>query len=235
VKESHKNTNLIKMNRIAENIRRIQDDLPPSTQLIVVSKYRSIEEIEQCYQAGIRVMAENRVQALLERKEVLPQDIQWHLIGHLQTNKVKYIAEFIAMIHSVDSLKLLLEINRYGIQYKRKIPVLIQVHIAQEESKFGLPPSDLQDFFNSVKALLIENTLQGVEICGLMSMATFTDNSHQIRKEFNEIKLLFDQVKSGYFPNSDSFKELSIGMSGDYKIAIEFGSTLVRVGTAVFE
>lgn len=223
------------MNRIAENIRRIQDDLPPSTQLIVVSKYRDIEEIEQCYQAGIRVMAENRVQALLERKEVLPQDIQWHLIGHLQTNKVKYIAEFIAMIHSVDSLKLLLEINRYGIQYNRKIPVLIQVHIAQEESKFGLSPSDLQDFFNSVKALLLENTLQGVEICGLMSMATFTDNTEQIRKEFHEIKLLFDGIKLDYFSNSDSFKELSIGMSGDYKIATEFGSTMVRVGTAVFE
>ena len=223
------------MNRIAENIRRIQDDLPPSTQLIVVSKYRSIEEIEQCYQAGIRVMAENRVQALLERKEVLPQDIQWHLIGHLQTNKVKYIAEFIAMIHSVDSIKLLLEINRYGIQYKRKIPVLIQVHIAQEESKFGLPPSELNTFFKSVHALLLENTLQGVEICGLMSMATFTDNIDQIRKEFHEIKLLFDGIKSDYFSNSESFKELSIGMSGDYKIATEFGSTMVRVGTAVFE
>lgn len=223
------------MNRIAENIRRIQDDLPPSTQLIVVSKYRSIEEIEQCYQVGIRVMAENRVQALLERKEVLPQDIQWHLIGHLQTNKVKYIAEFIAMIHSVDSIKLLLEINRYGIQYKRKIPVLFQVHIAQEESKFGLPPSQLNTFFKSVHALLLENTLQGVEICGLMSMATFTDNIDQIRKEFHEIKLLFDGIKSDYFSNSESFKELSIGMSGDYKIATEFGSTMVRVGTAVFE
>lgn len=223
------------MNRIAENIRRIQDDLPPSTRLIVVSKYRSVEEIEQCYQAGIRVMAENRVQALLERKEVLPEDIQWHLIGHLQTNKVKYIAEFISMIHSVDSLKLLLEINRYGIQFNRKIPVLIQVHIAQEESKFGLDPADLNDFFKSVQALLIENTLQGVEICGLMSMATFTDNTDQIRKEFNEIKLLFDRIKTEYFSDTDSFQELSIGMSGDYKIAIEFGSTLVRVGTAVFE
>lgn len=223
------------MNRIAENIRRIQDDLPPSTRLIVVSKYRSVEEIEQCYQAGIRVMAENRVQALLERKEVLPEDIQWHLIGHLQTNKVKYIAEFISMIHSVDSLKLLLEINRYGIQFNRKIPVLIQVHIAQEESKFGIDPADLNDFFKSVHALLIENTLQGVEICGLMSMATFTDNTDQIRKEFNEIKILFDRIKTEYFSDSDSFHELSIGMSGDYKIAIDFGSTLVRVGTAVFE
>ncbi len=223
------------MNRIAENIRRIQDDLPPSTRLIVVSKYRSVEEIEQCYQAGIRVMAENRVQALLERKEVLPEDIQWHLIGHLQTNKVKYIAEFISMIHSVDSLKLLLEINRYGIQFNRKIPVLIQVHIAQEESKFGIDPADLNDFFKSVQALLIENTLQGVEICGLMSMATFTDNTDQIRKEFNEIKILFDRIKTEYFSDSDSFQELSIGMSSDYKIAIDFGSTLVRVGTAVFE
>ena len=223
------------MNRIAENIRRIQDSLPPSTELIVVSKYRSIEEIEHCYQAGIRVMAENRVQALLERKEVLPQDIHWHLIGHLQTNKVKYIAEFISMIHSVDSLKLLLEINRFGLQYNRNIPVLIQVHIAQEESKFGLQPNELQNFFNSVQSLLIENTLQGVEICGLMSMASFTDNTEQIRSEFTEIKGIFNRIKSDFFSQSKEFKELSIGMSSDYKIAIEFGSTLIRVGTAVFE
>ncbi len=223
------------MNRIAENIRRIKDDLPSSTQLIVVSKYRSIEEIEQCYDSGIRIMAENRVQALLERKKALPQDIQWHLIGHLQTNKVKYIAEFISMIHSVDSLKLLLEINRYGMQFNRQIPVLIQVHIAQEESKFGLLPSDVNTFFKSVHALLLENTLQGVEICGLMSMATFTENEDQIRYEFQEIQELYKRIKFQYFPHSDKFKELSIGMSGDYKIATEFGSTMVRIGSAVFE
>jgi pyridoxal phosphate enzyme (YggS family) len=223
------------MNRITENIRRIESHLPPHTQLIVVSKNRSVEEIMICYYDGIRIMAENRVQALLERKEVLPSDIQWHLIGHLQTNKVKYIAEFISMIHSVDSLKLLLEINRYGMKYNRKIPVLIQVHIAQEESKFGLPPNELDDFFKSVKSLILENTLQGVEICGLMSMASLTSDVHQIYSEFKAVRDIFDQIKMEYFSDSESFQELSIGMSSDYKIAVEFGSTLVRVGTAVFE
>jgi uncharacterized pyridoxal phosphate-containing UPF0001 family protein len=145
------------MNRIAENIRRIEATLPPSTQLIVVSKYRTIQEINECYDADVRIMAENRVQALLERKDELPEDIQWHLIGHLQTNKVKYIAEFVAMIHSVDSLKLLLEINRFGMKFNRKIPVLIQLHVAQEESKFGLTISELDDFFNSLSHLLLQS------------------------------------------------------------------------------
>ncbi len=223
------------MNRIAANIRRIEGTLPPSTQLIVVSKYRTIEEIKGCYDAGVRVMAENRVQALLERKDELPSDIQWHLIGHLQTNKVKYIAEFISMIHSVDSLKLLLEINRYGMKFNRKIPVLIQLHVAQEESKFGLAVNELDDFFQSVIALKSENTLQGVEICGLMSMASFTPNEEQVRTEFSVVRQAFKEIKERYFNDSPNFNQLSIGMSGDYKIAIEYGSTMVRIGTAVFE
>ena len=223
------------MNRIAENIRRIEATLPPSTQLIVVSKYRTIQEINECYDAGVRIMAENRVQALLERKDELPEDIQWHLIGHLQTNKVKYIAEFVAMIHSVDSLKLLLEINRFGMKFNRKIPVLIQLHVAQEESKFGLTISELDDFFNSIESLKLENALQGVEICGLMSMASFTPNEQQIRAEFTAVQQAFIDIRNRYFNDSSSFNQLSIGMSGDYKIALDYGSTMVRIGTAVFE
>ncbi len=223
------------MNRIAENIRRIEATLPPSAQLIVVSKYRTIQEINECYDAGVRIMAENRVQALLERKDELPEDIQWHLIGHLQTNKVKYIAEFVAMIHSVDSLKLLLEINRFGMKFNRKIPVLIQLHVAQEESKFGLTISELDDFFNSIESLKLENALQGVEICGLMSMASFTPNEQQIRAEFTAVQQAFIDIRNRYFNDSSSFNQLSIGMSGDYKIALDYGSTMVRIGTAVFE
>jgi len=223
------------MNRIAENIRRIEATLPPSAQLIVVSKYRTIQEINECYDAGVRIMAENRVQALLERKDELPEDIQWHLIGHLQTNKVKYIAEFVAMIHSVDSLKLLLEINRFGMKFNRKIPVLIQLHVAQEESKFGLTISELDGFFQSLEVLKLENALQGVEICGLMSMASFTPNEQQIRAEFTAVQQAFIDIRNRYFNDSSSFNQLSIGMSGDYKIALEYGSTMVRIGTAVFE
>jgi pyridoxal phosphate enzyme (YggS family) len=223
------------MNRIADNIRRIEATLPPSTQLIVVSKYRTIQEIKDCYDAGVRIMAENRVQALLERKDDLPEDIQWHLIGHLQTNKVKYIAEFVSMIHSVDSLKLLLEINRFGMKFNRKIPVLIQLHVAQEESKFGLTISELDGFFQSLEVLKLENALQGVEICGLMSMASFTPNEQQIRAEFTAVQQAFVDIRNRYFNDSSSFNQLSIGMSGDYKIALEYGSTMVRIGTAVFE
>jgi hypothetical protein len=201
----------------------------------VVSKYRTIQEIKDCYDAGVRIMAENRVQALLERKDDLPEDIQWHLIGHLQTNKVKYIAEFVSMIHSVDSLKLLLEINRFGMKFNRKIPVLIQLHVAQEESKFGLTISELDGFFQSLEVLKLENALQGVEICGLMSMASFTPNEQQIRAEFTAVQQAFVDIRNRYFNDSTSFNQLSIGMSGDYKIALEYGSTMVRIGTAVFE
>jgi len=223
------------MNRIADNIRRIEATLPPSTQLILFSKYRTIQEIKDCYDAGVRIMAENRVQALLERKDDLPEDIQWHLIGHLQTNKVKYIAEFVSMIHSVDSLKLLLEINRFGMKFNRKIPVLIQLHVAQEESKFGLTISELDGFFQSLEVLKLENALHGVEICGLMSMASFTPNEQQIRAEFTAVQQAFVDIRNRYFNDSSSFNQLSIGMSGDYKIALEYGSTMVRIGTAVFE
>ena len=218
------------MSRIAENIRRIQQEIDEKAKLIVVSKYREIQEIEAAYHFGIRSFAENRVQALLERYEMLPKDIEWHLIGHLQSNKVKYIAEFIAMIHSVDSLKLLEEINVQAAKFGRKIPCLIQLHLAQEESKFGIPPNEIKTFFDAATAL----SLPHVQISGLMAMATFTEDKNLIKSEFEQAQLHFSHIKSQYFSNDDSFKELSIGMSGDYMLAIEHGSTMVRIGSACF-
>lgn len=220
------------MSRIAENIDQIKKELPETTQLIVVSKYREIQEIQDAYNAGQRVFAENRVQALLERKELLPPDICWHLIGHLQTNKVKYIAPFIEMIHSVDSLKLLREINRQAAACNRVIKVLIQVHVAQEESKFGIPPRMLNDFWNEFQRE--KDSFNNVVICGMMGMASLTENEKQISEEFSQIHELFRDAKSHFFSQANEFKELSIGMSSDYKIATAHGSTLVRVGSKVF-
>jgi pyridoxal phosphate enzyme (YggS family) len=218
------------MSRIAENIRRIQQEIDEKAKLIVVSKYREIQEIEAAYDFGIRSFAENRVQALLERYEMLPKDIEWHLIGHLQSNKVKYIAEFIAMIHSVDSIKLLEEINVQAAKFDRKIPCLIQLHLAQEESKFGIPPNEIKSFFDAATAL----PLPHVQISGLMAMATFTEDKNLIKSEFEQAQLHFSHIKSQYFSNEENFKELSIGMSGDYMLAIEHGSTMVRIGSACF-
>jgi len=220
------------MSRIAENIDQIKKELPENTQLIVVSKYREIQEIQEAYIAGQRVFAENRVQALLERKERLSDDIEWHLIGHLQTNKVKYIAPFIEMIHSVDSMKLLKEINRQAAACSRIIKVLVQVHVAQEESKFGISPQLLNDFWTELQRE--KDTLKNVIICGMMGMASLTDNEKQISDEFAQINKLYQDSKRQFFSDSEEFKELSIGMSSDYKIATAHGSTLVRVGSKVF-
>lgn len=219
------------MNRIADNIARIKKEIPNSTQLIVVSKYRELAEIIAAYDAKQRVFAENRVQALLERKEALPEDIEWHLIGHLQTNKVKAIAPFISMIHSVDSLHLLEEIQKQAEKNNRIIPILFQLHLAQEESKFGIAPDQIDLFFEGLNMDHFPN----ISFCGIMSMASFTENQPQIHEEFKTAQELFNKIKTNYFPKDDHFKELSIGMSGDYKIAIEHGSTMVRIGSAVFQ
>lgn len=220
------------MSRIAENINQIKKQLPEYTQLIVVSKYRTIEEIQEAYRADQRIFAENRVQALLERKEKLPTDIEWHLIGHLQSNKVKFIAPFIEMIHSIDSMKLLREINKHAQENNRIIKVLIQVHVAQEDSKFGLPPNELNDFWQTY--LNEKSSLNHISICGMMGMASFTENRSQISDEFSQIHSLYNTAKNTYFFNDENFKELSIGMSSDYDIATAHGSTLVRVGSKVF-
>jgi pyridoxal phosphate enzyme (YggS family) len=218
------------MNRIANNIHRIQEELPKTTQLIVVSKYREIAEIKDAYDANHRVFAENRVQALLERKELLPNDIEWHLIGHLQTNKVKFIAPFISMIHSVDSLHLLDEIQKQAEKNNRQIPVLFQLHLAQEESKFGIAPESIGSFFEGLKPENYTN----IVFAGIMSMGSLTDYISLTHQEFALAQKHFQEIKSTYFPTLESFKELSIGMSGDYNIATQYGSTMVRIGSAVF-
>lgn len=219
------------MTSIAENIQRIKQDLPSTTKLIVVSKYRSIEEIQEAYDAGQRHFAENRVQALLERKDALPEDIHWHLIGHLQTNKVKFIADFIYCIHSVDSLKLAKEINKQAQKNERKIPILLQAHVAEEESKFGVSPEEFLPFIKS----LLDAHLNHIKIKGIMGMATFTDSNEQISREFAQISQLHSDVQQTFGSEDFSFSEKSIGMSGDYLIAVKHGSTMVRVGSAVFK
>jgi pyridoxal phosphate enzyme (YggS family) len=216
--------------KVDENLKTIEQRLLPSCQLIVVSKYREIEEIEAVIARGNTVFAENRVQALLERYEALPKHLQWHLIGHLQTNKVKYIAPFIAMIHSVDSEKLLQTIQKEAEKNDRTIPVLIQIHVAEEDTKFGFSPEEALAFFKQLDPALYPN----VEISGLMAMASFTESEQQIKQEFGIVQQLFQRVQKEYTQKLPHFQELSIGMSGDYILAQEFGSTMVRVGSAVF-
>lgn len=197
--------------------------------LVAVSKTKSDSEILEAYSAGQRVFGENRVQEVEEKYHRLPKDIQWHMIGHLQRNKVKLIAPFIAMIHSVDSIKLAEEINKQAEKSKRIIPVLLQVHIAREQTKFGFSPEELLTLVNSGAF----DGLTSISICGLMGMATFTDNKTQIREEFKRLKELFDSVKNTN-PLGNHFKEISMGMTNDYEIAMEEGSTLIRVGSAIF-
>jgi pyridoxal phosphate enzyme (YggS family) len=196
----------------------------------VVSKYREINDIQFAYDAGQREFAENRVQPLLERVAALPNDIQWHLIGHLQSNKVKFIAPFIAMIHSVDSVKLLEEIDKEAQKNNRIIPCLIQLHVAQEETKFGLSLEEIHPFFQQIKQLSLNN----ISVNGIMAMASFTQDQAQIEAEFSQVAQAYQEIKTEYYPNNEEFCELSIGMSSDYGIAIEKGSTLIRVGSAVF-
>ncbi|HMN32991.1 MAG: YggS family pyridoxal phosphate-dependent enzyme [Chitinophagaceae bacterium] len=215
------------------NYQKIIDELKKTnTQLVAVSKTKPVDDIMALYQQGQRIFGENKVQELIDKYALLPKDIQWHLIGHLQTNKVKYIVPFIACIHSVDSLKLLFEINKEAKKINRAIKVLIQVHIAQEDSKFGVDETTL---FEILEYYTHENTsLQNIEIVGLMGMATLTEDRAQIESEFLKLKKLFDYVAETYLFHKKNFKEISMGMSGDYQIAIRFGSTMVRIGSLLF-
>ena len=214
---------------VAENILRIKQEIGQNVDLVVVSKYRTIEEIKQVYEAGMLHLAENRVQALLERKEVLPENIQWHLIGHLQTNKVKYIAPFIHLIQSVDSFKLLEEINKQGLKNNRVINCLLQVYIASEETKFGLSEEELMVLIKHPQLSEFKN----INITGLMGMASNTNNIAQVEKEFKQLRHYFDNIKAlNLFPD---FQTVSMGMSGDYLLAIQCGSNMIRVGSKVFE
>lgn len=215
---------------IVKNLVNVQDSLIENVSLIAVSKTKPASDIQTLYNAGQRAFGENKVQELVEKYEILPKDIEWHLIGHLQSNKVKYIAPFVHLIHGVDSFKLLKEINKEGGKCKRIIPCLLQFHIAQEETKFGFSFEEAQEMLESNEFV----ELQNVAIYGVMGMASFTENENQIHEEFQTLHNYFQLIKSHYFKFNPEFKELSMGMSGDYKIAMEEGSTLVRVGSTIF-
>jgi pyridoxal phosphate enzyme (YggS family) len=215
---------------IKNNINNLRQSIPPNCTLIAVSKTHPVEKVKEAYDAGQRAFGENRVQELTPKFEALPKDIEWHMIGHMQSNKVKYVAPFIHMIHSVDSYNLLEEINKQAAKVKRTISCLLQIHIAEEESKFGFSEQEALDL---VHAGSVKN-LNHVTIVGLMGMATFTDDKNQVRKEFKGLKSFFEKLKSSNLPSNVLMKELSMGMSGDYQIALEEGSTMVRVGSAIF-
>ena len=209
---------------IKDKTKALIDSLPSHVTLVAVSKTKSVEEISQAYEAGQRVFGENKIQEMASKWEELPKDIAWHMIGHVQRNKVKYMAHFVDLIHGVDSIKLLKEIQKQAIKHDRTIRCLIQIRIAEEETKFGLPEEELEGLIQAAE------DLPNVQIVGLMGMATFTDNQDQITSEFNKLKDLFDNVKN----SSSNINTLSMGMSGDYSIAIECGSNMIRVGSKIF-
>lgn len=210
---------------LQENYHKITQQIPEDVQLVAVSKTHPIESIKEIYDLGQRIFGENKVQELVDKAEKLPEDIQWRLIGHLQTNKVKYVAAFVDIIESVDSEKLLLEINKEAKKHNRIIKVLLQIHIAQEETKFGLSPDEAKDIFSN----FISNKYENINIVGLMGMATFTDNEQQIKEEFSSLKQLFDELST-----QKNLNILSMGMSGDFQAAIECGSNSVRIGSSIF-
>lgn len=215
---------------IAERIKELHRYLPSNVQLVAVSKFHSSREILEAYEVGQRVFGENHVQEMTAKYEILPKDIEWHMIGHLQTNKVKYIAPFVSMIHSVDSFKLLAEIDKIAKKNHRVIDCLLQIHIAEEETKFGFS-------FDECRDLLMQEdwkSLCNVKIRGLMGMATLTDNQKEIIDEFSSLKSFFNEIKNDWFKEVHSFDTLSMGMSNDYKLAIQSGSTMVRIGTTIF-
>lgn len=216
---------------ITTNLLAVKTEIAPyAIELVAISKTKSVSEILEAYQAGQRIFGENKVQELVEKQEQLPKDIQWHMVGHLQSNKVKYIAAFINLIQSVDSLPLLQEINKQALKNNRVIDCLLQLSIADEESKFGL---DLDQAITLLRSAEFQE-LKNVRLIGVMGMATNTENPKQIKEEFYELKTFFKGLKQSFFKNIDYFKEISMGMSHDYKIAIEQGSTMVRVGSTIF-
>ena len=218
------------MYNIKENLRKVLADLPAGVRLVAVSKFHPVEELMAAYEEGQRIFGESHEQELRQKHETLPKDIEWHFIGHLQTNKVKYIAPYVTMVEAVDSLKLLKEIDKQAAKCERVIDVLLELHIAEEETKYGLTPE-------ACRQLLADGEwrqLNHVRICGLMMMASYVDDEQQIRLEFRHAKSLFDEVKTRYFADADYFCERSWGMSHDYLIAVEEGSTMVRIGTTIF-
>ncbi|MBQ9664888.1 MAG: YggS family pyridoxal phosphate-dependent enzyme [Bacteroidaceae bacterium] len=215
---------------IAENLHRVRATLKPGVRLVAVSKYHPVEALQEAYDAGQRVFGESHVQELVAKHDALPEDIQWHFIGHLQTNKVKYMAPFVSLIHSVDSAKLLKEINKQARKANRVVDVLLQLHVAAEETKFGFSPDEVVEMLDGGEW----KELLNVRIVGLMAMATNTDDEGQIAGEFEQVRALFERLKEHYFSDKAEFKDISMGMSGDYLIAQEHGSTMVRVGSMIF-
>jgi hypothetical protein len=218
------------MATIAQKLNELKKQLPSGVTLVAVSKTKPAEMIMEAYETGHRIFGENKVQELTDKYEQLPKDIRWHMIGHLQRNKVKYIAPFVSLIHGVDSFRLLKTINKEAAKYNRIIPCLFQIHIADEETKFGLDENELFEILESADY----KSLSNIQIKGLMGMATFTDDMEKVRSEFRCLKTLFDKTKNNYFSSDDAFSILSMGMSGDYQTAVEEGSNMVRIGSAVF-
>ena len=214
---------------IKQNLEILKQRLPPGVRLVVVSKFRPVDQLMEVYETGHREFAENRVQEMVTKYNEMPKDINWHLIGHLQSNKVKYIVSFVGLIHSVDSFELASEISKQAIKSNRVIPILIQFHVAQEDSKFGVNPAESQIICQQIQQL------PNIDIRGIMGMATLTEDEALIRNEFKLLRSIFENLKDTYFTNKDTFNTLSMGMSGDYKIAVEEGTTLVRIGSLVFE
>jgi len=214
---------------IKENLLRIKAALPDYVTLVAVSKTKPLADLMEAYEAGQRIFGENKIQEMSEKWEQMPKDIQWHMIGHVQTNKVKYMASFVTLIHGVDSLKLLEEINKQAIRNNRIIACLLQIHIAEEDTKFGLNEHELKEILDSDTF----KNLQNIKVIGLMGMATFTENQNQIKKEFQYLKAIFDKAKQKVASNCQ-INTLSMGMSGDYPLAIECGSTMVRIGSSIF-
>ncbi len=215
---------------IVENLQKLTKQIPDHVTLVAVSKTKPDEMIMEAYQAGHRDFGENKVQDLAARQERLPDDIRWHMIGHLQSNKVKYLTSFVHMIHGVDSLKLLKVINREALKSERVIDCLLQVHIAREETKFGLSRDEVLQMVHSESYGELEN----IRIRGVMGMASYTENSAQIREEFRQLKRIFEELKASVFASRKQFDQLSFGMSDDYQLAVEEGSTMVRIGSLIF-
>lgn len=215
---------------IQENLNIVRATVPSNVTLIAVSKTKPVANLQEAYDAGQRIFGENKALEMRDKYQELPKDIQWHFIGHLQTNKIKYIAPFVTLIHAIDSLSLLEAVNKEAAKNNRVIDCLLQFHIAQEETKFGL---DMEEAKSLLESESFKN-LKNINICGVMGMATFTDDVVQVRNEFKNLRNIFEALKENYFKANDSFKEISMGMSDDYPIAIEEGATMVRVGSKIF-
>lgn len=215
---------------IKDNLLKIKSSLPENVTLVAVSKTKPISDLMEAYEAGQRIFGENKIQEMTEKHQQMPKDIQWHMIGHVQSNKVKYMIPYVKLIHGVDSLKLLKEINRQAVRWRKNVDCLLQIHIAEEETKFGLDENELSDIINSDEF----KSFQNIKVIGLMGMATFTDNQEQIKREFEYLKSIFDKLSKQPTTQNLQPTTLSLGMSGDYQLAIECGSTMVRIGSSIF-